>query len=78
MLRDEPNLEQLLRTLQADTRGTILVSRLTSYLKTLPQDSLIGMCFTQLGQEWYLSLSLSDLYLVQSGSEQKKTRPISS
>ena len=77
MLKEEPNLETLLRTLQADGAGTISALRLISYLKTLPQDSRIGTSITHRGQSWFLSLNLSDLYQEQSGTETGKTRPTS-
>src|ERR1700683_2105420 len=77
MPKDEPHLEQLLRMLPEDLAGTITVSRLIWYLRTLPQDSPIGTSITQSGQKWYLSLSLSDLSPEQSGTERTKTRPTS-
>lgn len=73
MQKDEPLPARLSHTLQADSLGTILVSQLTSYLKTLPQDSRIGTSLTQHGPEWFLELNPLDLFRVPSGTEQTKT-----
>jgi hypothetical protein len=77
MPKDELNLEQLLRMLPEDLAGTISVSQLIWYLRTLPQDSPIGTSIIQSGNEWYLRLNLSDLSRGANGPERSKTGPTS-
>jgi hypothetical protein len=69
MPKDERRPGQSLRTLPPDIVGTTSAARLISFLKTLPPDSPIGTSVTQSGQEWYLSLNLSDLCREPSGTE---------
>ena len=69
MPKDEQRRDPSLRTLPADLVGTTSVSRLIWFLRTLPPDSPIGTSITHHGQEWYLSLNLSDLCRVPSGTE---------
>lgn len=77
MPKDEQHLEELLHMLEGAIPGTTTALRLTSYLRTLRPEAPIGTRLTQHGQDWFLSLNLSDLYQEQSGTETGKTRPTS-
>ena len=53
-------LETLLELLP-EFSGEILPARLIAFLKTLPQNRPINATVSHAGQEWFLSLNLSDL-----------------